>query len=107
MDAVKYFLAAAERHRRLGVKAVELPVKEQHLRLSIAMDNLAADIKAAYAAAGTRTDRSVEPWWRQPGFRRWRRPGRAASARPRQTRRDFGRSGPKPRCAVPPPTRTS
>ncbi len=52
MDGAKYFRNAAERYRRLAFKATEEPVKAQHLRLSIAMDNLAADIETACVAAG-------------------------------------------------------
>lgn len=53
MDGVKYFRNAAERYRRLAVKATEERIKAQHLRLSVAMDNLAADIEDAYISAGT------------------------------------------------------
>jgi hypothetical protein len=53
MDGVKYFRNAAERYRRLAVSATEEGVKAQHLRLSVAMDNLAADIEDAYISAGT------------------------------------------------------
>ena len=60
MDGVKYFRDAAERHRRLAIKAKEEQTKEQHLRLSVAMDNLAADIEDAYISAGTMLSASVE-----------------------------------------------
>lgn len=66
MDGVKYFRDAAERHRRLAVKATEACAKEQHLRLSVAMDNLAADIETAYVSAGCRLSATLH---RQRGAR--------------------------------------
>lgn len=63
MDGVKYFRNAAEKYRRLAVKATEERVKAQHLRLSIAMDNLAADIEDAYMSAGSMRSPSRKGHW--------------------------------------------